>query len=137
MRVLKSDVLGYVASLSCLIHCFLVPLIVPLVSFFGISVFADSKVELFVASMSFVVLFCVLFLGFYRYHRRWLPFIYFLLGVTIFFVRSFFSFFHEIWFDLLGGLILFLGVLLNSRLCSSCISCTENIDNVSDGECCE
>lgn len=117
------DKLGIWASSLCALHCLLLPILIPLLPFIASLFFAQAWFEKTILSMSMIVGFCALFIGFYKYHRQIYPLYSLFLGGLIYWNKDIFGESYEPFTIAAGAFLIIVAHITNMRLCKSCQSC--------------
>ena len=120
------DKAGATASLTCAVHCALMPLVITLLPLVGLSFLADERMEWALLGVSALLGSCSLCLG-YREHRKRQALLLLSLGLTALVMGRVLEERH---FEAAGviGVVLGGGTVaaahfVNRRLCLSCRSC--------------
>ena len=121
--VFSLDKIGIILTTTCLIHCIVVPLILPFLSLVGLSFFASEKFENYFIIGTLILASLSLVLGYVKHHKKWYPLI------TLFMAAVICLFAHESADQQMKHVIISIGALLiisshflNLRLCKSCES---------------
>lgn len=117
------DKLGIFASGLCALHCLSLPILIPLLPFISSFFFAQDWFEKTILSMSMIVGFWALFIGFYRYHRQIYPLYSLMLGGLIYWNKDIFGESYEPFTIAVGAILIIGSHLINLKLCKSCQSC--------------
>lgn len=117
------DKLGIWASGLCALHCLSLPILIPLLPFVGSLFFAQDWFEKTILSMSMIVGFWALFIGFYRYHRQIYPLYSLALGGLIYWNKDIFGEQYEPFTIAVGAFLIIAAHFTNLKLCKSCKSC--------------
>ncbi len=123
---LDLDKAGAAASLTCAVHCALMPLIITLLPLVGLSFLADERMEWALLGVSALLGSSSLCLG-YREHRRRQALLILSLGLTALVTGRLLEEHH---FEapgvvgvVLGGCTVAAAHVVNRRLCRSCRAC--------------
>ena len=120
------DRLGITATSLCVLHCILLPILLPALPLLGLSFLADHSWEhvflIFTAMLGSVALFS----GFKRYHRKMYPFYLLFVGVGIYWIKHDFSEEYEAYFIIIGASLIVAAHYINLKLCNSCRDCVED-----------
>jgi len=90
---LNLDIIGFIASMTCAVHCFLMPFIIITISYYGFSFLNNSLFELI---FIFIILIIGLFTfrhGYLKHHKSLLPSILFITGIIVIITSHYF--YHE------------------------------------------
>jgi len=120
------DKLGITASLMCAVHCAAMPVLIVILPYIGLSLFLDSKFELFILLLSSLLATLSICFGFKKHNNKKLALM-FSVGLLILLLGHFC---HENnWtsnsylISIIGGLIITMSHYFNSKLCSMCERC--------------
>lgn len=61
-----SDKIGIIVSIGCLVHCLLLPIILPILPFFGFAIDHDSNFHLFLSGLILIIAFAAMIPEFLR-----------------------------------------------------------------------
>ncbi len=131
-KAIRAGKVGNYASITCLVHCIAVPVILCLAPSLGL---AWMESDLFEFSMlAIAVGFSMLSLCWgYRSHKKFRAFALLAAGAMWFYIAHIS---HHHWMSVFGGLCMIGGNLLNHRLCKSCGHCcdgnhsTQNVEDI-------
>lgn len=84
------DTLGITASVACAVHCALLPLFFTSLPIFGINVIENTRFEIIMVFLAFVIGIYSLFHGFRKHHHSVLPLIVFAVGFMFLILKLFF-----------------------------------------------
>jgi hypothetical protein len=126
------DKAGMIASITCAIHCMIMPLIVTLLPIFGLSLFATEEFEWMLLMVSAMLGVTSLCFGF-RKHKSFRAFSFLGIGLTFLVIgrlaHEHVSHFRVYTFDIYllflvaGAILVALSHWLNNKLCKSCLPC--------------
>jgi len=126
------DKAGMIASITCAIHCMIMPLIVTLLPIFGLSLFATEEFEWMLLMVSAMLGVTSLCFGF-RKHKSFRAFSFLGIGLTFLVIgrlaHEHVSHFRVFTFDIYllflvaGAILVALSHWLNNKLCKSCLPC--------------
>jgi hypothetical protein len=126
------DKAGMVASITCAIHCMIMPLVVTLLPIFGLSLFATEEFEWMLLMVSAMLGVTSLCFGF-RKHKSFRAFSFLGIGLTFLVIgrlaHEHVSHFRVFTFDIYllflvaGAILVALSHWLNNKLCKSCLPC--------------
>lgn len=120
------DKVGATASLTCAIHCALMPFVITLLPLMGLSFLADQRVEWMLLGISAVIGITSLCLGF-REHRSRRALAILSVGIALVAMGRILEIDKKgIWgvpIVVFGGIIIAGAHLLNQRLCQTCRTC--------------
>jgi hypothetical protein len=120
------DRAGAVASLTCAVHCALMPLVITLLPLMGLSFLADERMEWALLGVSALLGSSSLCLG-YREHRKRQALLILSLGLTALVMGRVLEEHHleaaGVVGVVLGGCTVAAAHFVNRRLCQSCRSC--------------
>ena len=126
------DKAGMIASITCAIHCMIMPLIVTLLPIFGLSLFATEEFEWMLLMVSAMLGVTSLCFGF-RKHKSFKAFSFLGIGLTFLVIgrlaHEHVSHFRVFTFDIYllflvaGATLVALSHWLNNKLCKSCLPC--------------
>jgi hypothetical protein len=126
------DKIGMISSLSCAIHCTIMPLVVTMMPIIGLSLLATEEFEWMLLIGSSVMGILSLCFGFKK-HKSLKAFSFLSTGLALIVIGRLthhhyhtFKIFHldiYILFLLAGGLLVSFSHWLNNKLCSSCEPC--------------
>jgi len=126
------DKAGMIASITCAIHCMIMPLIVTLLPIFGLSLFATEEFEWILLMISAMLGVTSLCFGF-RKHKSFRAFSFLGIGLTFLVIgrlaHEHVSHFRVFTFDIYllflvaGAILVALSHWLNNKLCKSCLPC--------------
>ncbi len=125
------DKIGMFSSLTCAVHCLIMPLVITLVPVFGISLFVNESFEWGLLAFSAILGVCSLCFG-YRKHKSLKAFAYLSSGIMLIVIGRLHhnhSAEHGLELDLFTFVLVFGSFLvaashyLNNKLCGSCKPC--------------
>jgi len=126
------DKAGMIASITCAIHCMIMPLVVTLLPIFGLSLFATEEFEWMLLMVSAMLGVTSLCFGF-RKHKSFRAFSFLGIGLTFLVIgrlaHEHVSHFRVFTFDIYllflvaGATLVALSHWLNNKLCKSCLPC--------------
>jgi hypothetical protein len=126
------DKAGMIASITCAIHCMIMPLVVTLLPIFGLSLFATEEFEWMLLMVSAMLGVTSLCFGFKK-HKSFRAFSFFGIGLTFLVIgrlaHEHVSHFRVFTFDIYllflvaGAILVALSHWLNNKLCKSCLPC--------------
>lgn len=117
------DRLGVWVSAMCALHCLLLPLLLPVLPLLASSFVAEHWFERSILTISIVIGFVALFIGFKQYHRQIYPMYSLSVGALIFWNKDIFGHAYEPFTVALGAAFIIAAHLVNLRLCRQCKSC--------------
>jgi hypothetical protein len=126
------DKAGMVASITCAVHCMIMPLVITLLPIFGLSLFATEEFEWILLMISAMLGITSLCFGF-RKHKSFKAFSFLGIGLTFLVIgrlaHEHVSHFRVFTFDIYllflvaGAILVALSHWLNNKLCKSCLPC--------------
>jgi hypothetical protein len=126
------DKAGMIASITCAIHCMIMPLVVTLLPIFGLSLFATEEFEWMLLMVSAMLGVTSLCFGF-RKHKSFRAFSFLGIGLTFLVIgrlaHEHVSHFRVFTFDIYllflvaGAILVAFSHWLNNKLCKSCLPC--------------
>lgn len=126
------DKAGMIASITCAIHCMIMPLVITLLPIFGLSLFATEEFEWILLMISAMLGITSLCFGF-RKHKSYKAFSFLGIGLTFLVIgrlaHEHVSHFRTLAFDIYllflvaGAILVALSHWLNNKLCKSCPPC--------------
>jgi hypothetical protein len=126
------DKAGMIASITCAIHCMIMPLIVTLLPIFGLSLFATEEFEWMLLMVSAMLGVTSLCFGFKK-HKSFRAFSFLGIGLTFLVIgrlaHEHVSHFRVFTFDIYllflvaGAILVAFSHWLNNKLCKSCLPC--------------
>ena len=126
------DKAGMIASITCAIHCMIMPLVVTLLPIFGLSLFATEEFEWILLMVSAMLGVTSLCFGFKK-HKSFRAFSFLGIGLTFLVIgrlaHEHVSHFRVFTFDIYllflvaGAILVALSHWLNNKLCKSCLPC--------------
>jgi hypothetical protein len=126
------DKAGMVASITCAVHCMIMPLVITLLPIFGLSLFATEEFEWILLMISAMLGITSLCFGF-RKHKSFKAFSFLGIGLTFLVIgrlaHEHMSHFRVFTFDIYllflvaGAILVALSHWLNNKLCKSCLPC--------------
>ena len=126
------DKAGMIASITCAIHCMIMPLIITLLPIFGLSLFATEEFEWILLMISAMLGVTSLCFGF-RKHKSFKAFSFLGIGLTFLVIgrlaHEHISNFKVLQFDIyllflvIGAILVAISHWLNNKLCNSCPPC--------------
>lgn len=117
------DRLGVWVSAMCALHCLLLPMLLPVLPLLASSFVAEHWFERSILTISIVIGFVALFIGFKQYHRQIYPMYSLSVGALIFWNKDIFGHAYEPFTVALGAAFIIAAHLVNLRLCRQCKSC--------------
>src|SRR5215472_4889953 len=91
-RKINLDALGAFVSLTCAIHCIILPLAIATLPVVGVNLVHNAKFEYVMIGMAFVIGITALWHGYRKHHRRLSPCLLFVLGMILLIAK-------QIWHD--------------------------------------
>lgn len=128
MLKVNLDKVGFTASTVCAIHCLIMPFILALLPYIGMSFFASSSFEWFIVIISFLIASTSLCFG-YKLHKKSNPLMLAGIGFSVIIATRLFVFltdkedFKAAIFLCVGGLFVAISHFVNHKLCQSCTKC--------------
>jgi hypothetical protein len=119
----KFDRMGVWVTGLCALHCLLLPLFISVIPFIASSFVASAWFERTILSVSILVGFVALLIGFNQYHRQLYPMYSLTLGGLIYWNKDMFGHAYEPLAILLGAVFIIAAHLVNLRLCRKCKTC--------------
>jgi hypothetical protein len=126
------DKAGMIASITCAIHCMIMPLVVTLLPIFGLSLFATEEFEWMLLMVSAMLGVTSLCFGFKK-HKSFRAFSFLGIGLTFLVIgrlaHEHVSHFRVFTFDIYllflvaGAILVAFSHWLNNKLCKSCLPC--------------
>ena len=126
------DKAGMIASITCAIHCMIMPLVITLLPIFGLSLFATEEFEWILLMISAMLGITSLCFGF-RKHKSFKAFSFLGIGLTFLVIgrlaHEHVSHFRVFTFDIYllflvaGAILVALSHWLNNKLCNACPPC--------------
>ena len=120
------DKAGVLISSLCALHCLLLPILIPLIPLVASSFVAEVWFERTILSISILIGFWALFIGFYKYHRQIYPVYSLVLGGLIYWHKDIFGHEYEPFTIAIGAFLIIGAHLLNMKLCKACGDCAED-----------
>jgi hypothetical protein len=120
------DRAGVWISSLCALHCLLLPILIPLIPLIASSFVAEVWFERTILSISILIGFWALFIGFYKYHRQIYPVYSLALGGLIYWHKDIFGHEYEPFTIAVGAFLIIGAHLLNMKLCKACDDCAED-----------
>ncbi|WP_371186926.1 MerC domain-containing protein [Thalassotalea maritima] len=120
------DRLGITATSLCALHCILLPILLPLLSLFGLEAWASHEAEHVFLFATLILGSFALFSGFKRYHRKIYPFYLLFLGGFIYWHKHSVDESVQPLMIIVGASLLVAAHVINLRLCNSCRTCSEH-----------
>lgn len=117
------DRLGVWVSAMCALHCLLLPLLLPVLPLLASSFVAEHWFERSILTISIVIGFAALFIGFKQYHRQIYPMYSLSVGALIFWNKDIFGHAYEPFTVAIGAAFIIAAHLVNLHLCRQCKSC--------------
>lgn len=116
------DRIGMTASVLCVVHCLMLPTLIPLAAAVGLSWLVTETVEWFLllATLSFAA---VVLLRGCKHHQRRLPLVLVGAGGIAYFSKELLGHDLEPLFVFMGGSLIVAAHFLNLRFCRSCSTC--------------
>ncbi|WP_026376932.1 MerC domain-containing protein [Aestuariibacter salexigens] len=119
------DRIGIWTSGLCAVHCLALPVLLPIMPIIGASVFAQDWFERTILSLSMLIGFWALFVGFFKYHRQLYPVYSLALGGLVYWNKDIFGEAYEPFTIAAGAFLIIAAHVMNIRLCQSCHGCNE------------
>ena len=117
------DKAGIWISSICAFHCLALPVLLPMIPLIASSFFAEVWFERMILSISILIGFIGLFIGFYKYHRQLYPLYSLTIGGLIYWNKDMFGHDYEPFTIAIGALLIIVAHYINMKLCRSCNSC--------------
>nr|WP_136250663.1 MerC domain-containing protein [Ningiella ruwaisensis] len=115
--------MGVWVSAACAVHCLALPLLLPILPILASSFVAQDWFERSILSVSIVIGFAALLVGFKQYHRQIYPIYSLVLGGLIYWHKDIFGEAYEPFTIAIGAGFIIAAHLINLRLCKQCKSC--------------
>lgn len=117
------DLMGIATSVTCAIHCALLPVLMSSLPLFGINIIHNLFFEWGMIALAFFVGSYSLFHGFVKHHHSFIPVLVFSAGFVFLLMKQFFHQF-EIWLLVPAVILIISAHFYNYRLChqSKCSS---------------
>ena len=126
------DKAGMIASVTCAIHCMIMPLIITLLPIFGLSLFATEEFEWILLIISAILGVTSLCFGFKK-HKSYRAFSFLGIGLSLIVIGRLmhehvervngFHFDLYLIFLVIGAILVATSHWLNNRLCNACSPC--------------
>jgi hypothetical protein len=120
------DRLGITATSICALHCILLPVLLPVLSLFGLEFLADHEAEHMFLFATLILGSIALFSGFKRYHRKLYPFFLLFLGGFVYWHKHSVEESLEPLMIIVGAALLVGAHLVNLKLCNNCRTCEDH-----------
>jgi hypothetical protein len=127
MKTQIIDKLGIVSSTTCAVHCLLLPLIITIIPYFGLSFLANETFEICMLVTSIILSMFSICFG-YKTHKNKKITLLFSFGLSLLILGRYV---HESNYSPISAFILFIGGIIialshyiNKKLCNSCSSCS-------------
>ncbi|WOH37010.1 MerC domain-containing protein [Thalassotalea fonticola] len=120
------DRLGITATSICALHCILLPVLVPLLSLFGLEFLGDHESEHIFLFVTLILGSVALFSGFKRYHRKIYPFYLLFLGGFIYWHKHSVDESLQPIMIIVGACLLIAAHVVNLKLCNNCRTCSDH-----------
>ncbi len=117
------DKAGIWISSLCALHCLALPVLLPAVPLIASSFVAEAWFERTILSISILIGFIGLFIGFYKYHRQLYPLYSLTMGGLIYWNKDIFGHEYEPFTIALGALLIIVAHYINLKLCRACQNC--------------
>jgi hypothetical protein len=110
------DAWGIVTSVACAIHCAVLPLLLSSLPVLGINLLDNTAFEYGMILLAFGIGLYSLYHGYRKHHHRWLPIVFFIIGIAFLFAKQVC---HQLHLILLvpGVLAILTAHFLNYRFC--------------------
>ena len=116
MKQYLLDKAGIFVTSSCLLHCLLLPLLVPILPFVGLQWIADPVFEKTVLLLSIIIAVVAILNGYQRHHRRLHPLLFIAAGIVFYACKDNWGHEYEIWLLSSGAFFIMFGHGINLRL---------------------
>lgn len=117
------DKVGVWVSAMCAVHCLFLPLLLPALPILASSFVAQHWFEHSILSISIIIGFASLFIGFKQYHRQLYPMYSLSLGALVYWNKDIFGVAYEPYTIAIGAGLIIGAHLVNLRLCRQCKAC--------------
>ncbi|MBT1450195.1 MerC family mercury resistance protein [Glaciecola sp. XM2] len=117
------DKMGVWVSAMCGIHCLILPILLPALPIIASTFVAQDWFERSILTISIIIGFAALFIGFRQYHRQLYPMYSLGLGAVIYWNKDIFGHDYEPFTVAAGALFIIAAHLINLRLCKQCKAC--------------
>lgn len=121
------DKIGFVTSSACAVHCIVLPFIITILPYVGLSFFLDSLTEIILFVISAILAIASICFGYKKHKNKNIAFC-FAFGIFLIVCGHLL---HETKWSLsssialaIGGTIIAISHLINNKLCKSCTSCS-------------
>ena len=123
------DRAGIWISGLCAVLCLALPVLLPMVPLIASSFFAEAWFEKTILSISILIGFIGLFIGFYKYHRQLYPLYSLTMGGLIYWNKDIFGHHFEPLTIAIGAILIIAAHFINLRLCRECNDCANESCN--------
>jgi|TARA_B110000881_G_C18041829_1_gene255333 hypothetical protein len=123
------DRIGITATSLCALHCILLPILLPILPMFGLSILGDHEWEHVFLLFTAVLGTAALFSGYKRYHRKFYPLVLLYLGVGIYWIKHDFAESSAMYFILTGATLIVASHIINIKLCNASRRCDNDCSN--------
>lgn len=117
------DKVGVWVSAMCALHCIMLPIMIPAIPLLASSFVAQGWFEGSILTISIIVGFAALLIGFKQYHRQIYPIYSLSLGALIYWNKDIFGEAYEPFTIAIGAGFIIAAHLINLKLCRQCKSC--------------
>lgn len=128
----KIDRIGFIISITCAIHCAIMPILLIFFPYFLLSLFLTEKLEIYILLSSLILSITSVCFGL-KQHKNIKILLIFSVGLISILIGRFIYHNHEHtsvnFFMVLGGLFLSASHWINSLLCKTCKKCNSNEEN--------
>lgn len=125
IQKINLDKIGIGASLLCAIHCAALPVLFTTLPLLGVELLENEEIELGFILFSVVVGSVALYNSYTKHHGKKLPFILFIIGISLLFFANFFLASGETIVKMIGAAAIIWAHALNWQGCRQCERCNE------------
>jgi hypothetical protein len=118
MSRINFDALGIITSIACAIHCAVLPLLLSSLPLFGINIINNNLFETGMILLALAIGIFSLWNGVHRHHRRLLPVVLFVLGISLLFAKQYFHHRFLLWLLVPAVILIISAHLLNYVYCA-------------------
>jgi hypothetical protein len=116
------DFFGIITSLTCAVHCALLPVVVSSLPMFGINIIHNRPFEWGMILLAFLVGCYSIMHGYFRHHKNPVPFYIFFSGIFFLVLKQLFPV-YEYFFLGMAVLLIIIGHFINYRYCQRIMGC--------------
>jgi energy-converting hydrogenase Eha subunit C len=121
--ILNLDVIGFIASSACAIHCAIIPILLSVTSYAGLAFWDNVFIDIGMFFLSFILASYSLLRGHFKQHKKCKAIAFMIFGFSLIAASFYLDMaFDKIILSSVGALIVAVSHLINYNMCKKCKS---------------